>query len=94
MDRCVLTGNRGVNWHHNFIYGGCQVNEAWCILPVSPQIHAIADRKDIKERLDWIMLNRATEHDLQRYIKAKLIEKRDRLNKRFGLWHRPDNDIL
>ena len=73
--------NGRVEWHHAFIFGGRQVNEKWCILPMCSQHHRIADRRDIKEETDRIMLNRAPEETLKKYSKAvNLIEKRDRLN--------------
>lgn len=87
-ERCCITGahksNTKIEWHHNFIYAGRQVNEKWCILPLAEQIHRQADRRDIKEKLDWIMLNRATDEELKRYSKSTdLIAKRLRLNKKY-----------
>jgi hypothetical protein len=41
----------------------------------------------VKERLDWIMLNRATDEQLSEYSKAEdLITKRQKLNQKFGEW--------
>lgn len=85
--RCCVTGatNEKIEWHHNLIYAGKQVQEKWCILPLAYHIHAVANDKLIRERLDWVMLNRGTDDDLKRYSKGvDLLAKRDRLNKRYG----------
>lgn len=84
--RCCVTGEIGkIEWHHNLIYAGKQVQEKWCILPLTYHIHRIADDKLVRERLDWIMLNRATDDELRRYSKAvDLLAKRDRLNTKYG----------
>lgn len=93
--RCCLTG-RGIKtenrfnmerieWHHNLIYAGKQVQEKWAILPIVKRLH---DQMvgETKERCDWIMLNRATEEDLARFDRANLKAKRDALNKKYGPW--------
>ncbi len=83
--RCCITGltNEKIDWHHNLIYAGRQVNERFCILPLAQSVH---DRIiAFKEQCDWIMLNRATDDELIRYSKAiDLVQKRNRLNKLFN----------
>lgn len=80
-----------MQFHHNLIYQGRQVNEPWAILPCCPPCHAIEKRKDIKERLDWIMYNRATLNDLVRYSKVvDLISRRNFLNEKFGTFPAKD----
>lgn len=86
-EKCCITGARAaetkVEWHHNFIYAGRQVQERWCILPLAQQIHA--DIVQHKERCDWIMLNRADDDTLRRYSKAiNLYARREALNKKYG----------
>ena len=95
--RCCVTG-RGIRtenrfnperieWHHNLIFAGKQVNEMWCILPVMKKIHDREKQPHIKEILNWIMLNRATDEELRRYSKVEdLIAKRDKLNEKKGVW--------
>lgn len=85
--RCCVTGvKRGIakiEWHHNFKWKGERLNEEWCILPVSKDVHDKADTREVREILDWIMLNRADDETLRKYSKAEdLIAKRDRLNKK------------
>jgi len=92
--RCCVTKVKGgpavkIDWHHNFeSYANGnrgRVNEKWCILPVLKSVHDKADRRDVREYLDWIMLNRADESTLRRWSKAEdLIAKRDRLNKKYA----------
>lgn len=84
--QCCVTGiprtRAKIEWHHNFIFAGQQVNEKWCILPLAKFVHDQANDKKVREYLDWIMLNRSDEETLKRYSKSTdLIAKRDRLNK-------------
>ena len=85
--RCCISGatNEKIEFHHNLIYAGRQVNEKWCILPLAKSIH---DRiVEFKEKCDWIMLNRATDDDLRRYSKAiDYLKERERLNKKYGIY--------
>ena len=88
--RCCITGafakNTKVEWHHAFQFAGKQVQEKWCILPLAERVHS--EIVHYKEECDWIMLNRADEATLRKYSRAvDLIEKRDRLNAKYGPWH-------
>lgn len=87
--RCCITGafakNTKVEWHHNLIHAGKQVQEKWAILPLREDIHE--DIAYYKKECDWIMLNRADEATLKKYSRAEdLMAKRDRLNKIYGPW--------
>ena len=80
---CVVGGecDGRIEFHHNLIYGGRQVNEKFCILPLCHYHHAHIAY--FKEHVDRIMLNRATDEELRRYSKATdYIALRDRLNLR------------
>jgi len=88
--RCCVTGASAltsrVEWHHNFeSYANGnkgRVNEKWCILPLLRSVHAKADTHEVRNYLNWIMLNRADDETLRRWSKAEdLIKKRERLNK-------------
>lgn len=95
--RCCITGEgrvtsnihdpERIEWHHNLIYAGKQVNEKWCILPIKKEVHRKMS-KEIKEICDWIMLNRATDDELAKYssIALDLREKKTLLNKKRGVW--------
>ena len=88
--RCCLTGQitAKIEWHHNLIYAGKQVNEKWCILPISHAMHELSKDQTVRERLDWIMVNRATTDELKRYSKAVDLQRlKNRLNRKFGLWN-------
>lgn len=83
--QCCITGSRSekIEWHHNLIYGGQQVNEKFCILPLAKSIHDNIVK--YKEKCDWIMWNRATDEEIACYSKAKDYKwERDRLNKIYG----------
>ena len=72
-----------IEWHHNLIYAGRQVNEKFCILPLCEFHHDNIAR--FKEVVDVLMLNRATDEELLRYSKAvNYIAMRERLNKKYG----------
>jgi len=85
--RCCLTGRtrtqEKIEWHHNFIFAGQQVNEKWCILPMAESIHDREKEQEIKERLNWIMLNRANVETIEKYSKQEELKK---LNEKFGAW--------
>lgn len=86
MKRCCLWSGvceGRIEWHHNLIFAGKQVNERWAILPLCTFHHdRIAYNKG---RVDHIMLNRATDDELKRYSKAiDYISLREQLNKQYG----------
>lgn len=85
--KCCITGSSSekIDWHHNLIYGGRQVNEKWCILPLAKSVHDNIVK--YKEICDWIMFNRATDEELERYSKAMNYKRmRDVLNKKYGIY--------
>lgn len=85
--KCCVSGSSSgkIDFHHNLIYGGKQVQAKFCILPLSKEVHD--DIVYYKEQCDWIMLNRATDDELRRYSKAtNYIRERERLNKRYGTY--------
>jgi len=78
--KCCITGQTNINFHHAFIYAGRQIQEQWCILPIAKEVHDNIEQ--YKERCDWIILNRAIDETLKKYSKGEdLIKKRERLNK-------------
>jgi len=89
--RCVLgrlggCGGR-IERHHALIFAGRQLQKKFCILPTCHEHHMLANRKDIKERFDWVLLNRATDDELKEISKAKdYIRERSRLNNIYGQW--------
>jgi len=90
MSRCAITGSttEKIDWHHNLIFAGRQVNEAFAILPLSRSVHDRANDPDIKEKLDWIMLNRATNEQLARYSRVVNYKaRRDKLNEKYGAYN-------
>jgi hypothetical protein len=93
--RCCVTGSQAgpgvkIEWHHNFesyAHGNKgRVNEKWCILPVLESIHRRADTREVRQYLDWVMLNRADKETLERWsVAGDLVAKRNRLNKAYRL---------
>lgn len=73
--------------HHNLIYAGRQVQAKFCILPACHDHHDMARKTEIKERFDWVMLNRATFSEILSISKAiNYKEVKDRLNLKFGTY--------
>lgn len=75
--RCCLydkTCSGPLQQHHNLIYAGRQVDDFWAILPLCQSHHEVADRKDVKKKLNAIMLSRASgghvEYEKVRRIKV------------------------
>lgn len=80
---CNCSGK--IEFHHNLKWAGTRVNEIFAILPVCQYHHRLADTTEVRMVLDWIMLNRATDNELQVYSKAEnYFEKKQRLNKLYG----------
>lgn len=78
---------RRIERHHALTFGGKQVQAKFCILPACIDHHRLANRKDIKELFDWVLLNRATDEELRSISKATdYLRERDRLNKIHGEW--------
>ena len=74
-----------IEFHHNLIYAGRQVNEKWCILPVCKYHHDREKDKYIGELLDHVMLNRATDDDLRHFSKAfDYLELKNKLNEKYN----------
>lgn len=71
--------------HHNLIYAGRQYQAKFAILPACHDHHDRARNREIKERFDWVMLNRATDSEILSISKAiNYKELRDRLNIKFN----------
>jgi hypothetical protein len=60
----------GIQWHHNMIFAGRQVNERFAILPVCYGHHLVADRKDVRSHLNSVMVGRMEGWQLSLYSKA------------------------
>ena len=83
-NKCCITGSvKDIEWHHNLIFAGKQVNEKFCILPLNREIHKNIVR--YKEVCNWIMWNRATKEQIKMYSKCINYERElNRLNKKYG----------
>ena len=87
LDNFVYPCSGKIEFHHNLIYAGKQVNEKFCILPVCKMHHDIEKHTIIKEKLNWIMWGRATDEQILRYSKAiNYGEKLIRLEKIYGAY--------
>jgi len=77
-EKCCITGVRNckIEWHHNLIFQGRQVQEKECILPVSPEIHDKARAREMRERLDYVMLKRMSKEQIVKYSKAVNLAQR------------------
>lgn len=68
--------------HHNLIHAGRQVQRKFCILPACEfGHHKKANNPKVKEHFDQVMLNRATDEELEEFSRAINYKAyRDRLN--------------
>jgi hypothetical protein len=83
--KCCICGFHHVVLHHNFIFGGRQVDEAWAIIPVCNDCHSKANEKGMREKMDWVMLSRAKDSDLVRFSKVvDLIARKRILIEKYG----------
>ncbi len=90
---CCLSGRirspkNKIEWHHNFetYQNGNKgrLNEKWCILPVLKELHEKAKVSEIRDLLNWVMLNRADEATLKKYSKSlDLVKHRAYLNSKY-----------
>lgn len=97
---CCITGIPGkrgdqIEFHHNLIHGGKQYQSRFAILPVRKSIHAMASNPAVKERMDWVMLNRANSEELRAISKAiDYVRRRDYLNQKFGTYQQDIPSIV
>lgn len=80
-----------IQWHHNLISyvngNKGRVNEIFCILPVCKEHHDKADTTLIREKLDWVMWNRASEYQITFYSKATNYKiRKEYLDKKYGTY--------
>jgi len=75
---CCITGERNekIEWHHNLIFAGRQVQEKECILPVTQAVHKKARNVEMREKLDLVMLRRMSDVQLNYYSKAVNLHQR------------------
>lgn len=75
-----------IEFHHNMIYASKQVQEKFAILPLCQEHHKNEKYKILKNYLNWIMLNRASEDQLNKYSKAiNYKREKERLNIIYGI---------
>lgn len=68
--------------HHNLMWKGRQSDEIWSLLPVCVRHHSMANDKAVRERLDFVMLNRVDNATLSPFCKAvNWIYRKEMLNK-------------
>lgn len=83
MKRCCLCGRAGVQFHHNLIVAGRQVDDPAAILPLCPGCHKIADDTLIKEELDLYMFVHK-KLDPADYPRSGLVQRKKYLIKKYG----------
>ena len=85
--KCCITGEfkeatRGdgsrckIEFHHNLIFAGRQVQEKECILPVTQEVHAQARNVEMREKLDLVMLRRMSDVQIDYFSKAVNLRQR------------------
>lgn len=88
MKTCCLSYLGGcdgkIDWHHNLIFGGRQSDVPETILGVCQAHHRQADKKEIKEQLDWIMLSLFNPRHFEIFNKSGLRQRKVYLSKKYG----------
>lgn len=85
--KCCFCGNENPQIHHNLIHAGRQVNEVWALLPLCKFCHDKVNNVALRELADWIMYNRATDDELDKYSNVQNHKKRRYwLNIKFGTY--------
>lgn len=91
-NKCCISGDAStakdpIEWHHNLIFAGRQVQAKFAILPLKRSLHRRAHNPQLAAQLNWVMLNRATAEDLTKYSKARNLHiELAALNCMFGDW--------
>lgn len=67
---CLCGSEQNVQRHHNLIFGGRQCDDWFTILPLCKNCHDIANRRDIRNQLNNIMIRRGGDL-LKKYSKVK-----------------------
>lgn len=90
MSKCCITdGNCGgrITWHHHLKYGGKRSDNAEDILPLCQTHHDLADTKVVKEKIDWVWLNRLNESQIEKISKAiNYAQRKKYLNEVYGVY--------
>lgn len=58
---CLCQSSQNIQLHHNLIMGGRQSDNPKTILPVCDKCHRNANKQEVREQLDHLMLNQMTE---------------------------------
>lgn len=84
MKSCCVCG-KPPQWHHQFVYGGKAINEAWAILPLCKTHHDQVNHRHFHQLMDWVALNRATDEELEKYSRVMGYKgRRSWLNRQYG----------
>lgn len=83
MKKCCMCGDTDVEWHHNLIIAGRQVDNPLSILPLCKEHHRMADDTLVKEELDHVMLL-VRGFDIRHYPKSNLEQRRRYLIRKYG----------
>jgi hypothetical protein len=85
MKRCCIRDENcdgRINWHHHQKYCGRRISDKFSILPVCEFHHRW--EAGYKDKLNWIMINRMTKEDFEKYPKIKWSVLKSYLKKKYG----------
>lgn len=84
MKTCCVCGATP-QWHHQIISAGKSLNKAWAILPLCAAHHRSVNRRKIHQLMDWVVLNRATDSEIEACSSIMNYKARKKwLNKQYG----------
>lgn len=74
-----------IDWHHNLIFAGKQSDIPETIIALCDWIHDIEKKPEIKELLNWIMLNQMSDDQVKSISKAVNYARiKETLNSKYG----------
>lgn len=73
-----------IQWHHAVMYGRKRLQESFAIVPLCEAHHQRANVPITKDRIDWIVLNRVSLADMEKYPNIEWAQKYQYLKEKFA----------
>ena len=86
MSKCCIADSScsgWIEWHHALIYAGQRQNEVFCILPLCAKHHYEEKNSEVRDRIEWVMINQMTFADETKFNKVDWKQKRSYLESKF-----------
>ena len=88
MHKCCIADGycKGrIEWQHHLKWKGQRSDEPEHILPLCSYHHSKVDTREVREKVDWVWLNRLTDDQIQSISKAvNYLQRKVYLNGKYG----------